>query len=420
MRAAERRSLGDRVIDARDKGLPADAVGLTVAEFLARGPRLFDLWTPLLVLDEGVLDDNIAFLARWVADRGLELMPHGKTTMAPQLWQRQLDAGATGITVATPSQLRVATDAGIPAIMLANQLVQPEAIRWTADAVGSGTRVWSWVDDVAGIDVIERALGSSVARPLEVLVDVGRAGGRTGARSFEAAIAVAERAAASPVTRLAGVTGYEGAVAHGRGADGLDAARTYVDELLEVHRALAPLYDDGDIVVSAGGSAYPDIVGAAFAAASADGDRARFVLRSGAYLVHDHGYYRRNSPFEGAGLRPAARGIARVVSRADADTAIVDAGKRDFPYDEGLPEPLFAVGRDGGRMPLPGAATLKLNDQHGFVRIAPDSPLVVGDLVVFGLSHPCTMFDKWRLVPVVDDVDHPASAVVTELVETRF
>ncbi len=409
-----------RVLDATDKGLPTDAAGLTVAEFLAREPRLADLWTPLVVLDDGVLDDNIAFLAGWVAARGLELMPHGKTTMAPQLWRRQLDAGATGITVANPSQLRVAVDAGIPAIMLANQLVQPQAIRWTADVVAAGTRVWSWVDDVAGIEAIEHALGGPVERPLEVLVDVGRPGGRTGARSLEAAVRVAERAAASPAVRLAGVTGYEGSVAHGRGDEALTSARSYVDELLAVHDAVGPLYDDGDVLVSAGGSAYPDVVGTAFAAASVGGDRARFVLRSGAYVVHDHGYYRHNSPFEGTGLRAAARGLARVVSRLDADTAIVDAGKRDFPYDEGLPTPLYAVGQDGGRTQLPGAEMTKLSDQHGFVRIAPDSPLAVGDLVVFGLSHPCTMLDKWRLVPVVDSVEDLEAAIVTDLVETRF
>lgn len=409
-----------RVLGTGDKGVPADAVGLTVAEFLSRRPQLTDLWTPLLVLDDGALDDNIAFLAGWVAERGLELMPHGKTSMAPQLWRRQLEAGATGITVATPSQLRVAADAGIPAIMLANQLVQPGAIRWVAELAAGAQRVWSWVDDAAAIDGVERALGTSVEHPLEVLVDVGRVGGRTGARSLDAAMALAERAAASPAVRLAGVAGYEGSVAHGRAPEALDAARAYIDELLAVHDALGPLYDDGDVLVTAGGSAYPDVVGTAFTAAAAGGDRARFVLRSGAYAVHDHGYYRRNSPFDGAGLRPAARGLARVVSRQEPGLAIVDAGKRDFPYGEGLPEPLFAIAAAGERMPLPGAATTKLSDQHGFVRVPEGSRLAVGDLVVFGLSHPCTMLDKWRLIPVVDSLDDPATAVVTDLVETMF
>jgi len=413
-----------RVLADDDKGLPADAVGMTVGAFLERGPRLADFWTPLLVLDEGALDDNIAFLAGWVAQRGLELMPHGKTTMAPALWRRQLDAGATGITVATPSQLRVAVHSDIPAVMLANQLVQPDVIRWAAELAASGTRIWSWVDDPAAIDGIERALGGTPAHPLEVLVDLGRPGGRTGARSAGAAVALAERIAASPAVRLAGVAGYEGAVAHGRGPEGLAAARAFVDEVLAVHEAFTPLYDDGDVIVTAGGSAYPDVVGTAFAAAAANGDRARFVLRSGAYVVHDHGYYRQNSPFDGAGLRPAARGLARVVSRPEPALALVDAGKRDFPYDEGLPQPLYAITGDGERMPLHGAETTKLNDQHGFVSVPADSSLAVGDLVVFGLSHPCTMFDKWRIVPVVGSLDDgtfdPATATVVDLVETRF
>lgn len=418
--AADRVPAADRVLTADDKGLPPSAAGLTVAEFLATRPRLADFWTPLVVLDEAALRDNIAFLADWVAARGLELMPHGKTTMAPTLWHRQLGAGATGITVATPWQARVAVDAGIPAVMLANQLTQPEAIRWAADVSASGTRLWSWIDAASAVEGIECALGGEAGRPLEVLVDLGRPGGRTGIRSHDEAVALAHRIAESPVLRLAGVAGYEGAIAHGRSPEALDDARAYVEDLLAVHRAIVPLYDDGDVLVTAGGSAYPDVVGDAFAAAVAAGDRARFVLRSGAYLVHDHGYYRANSPFEGAGLRAAARGIARVVSVPEPHLALVDAGKRDFAYDEGLPVPLFAIDAEGRRMPLPGAQSTKLNDQHAFVRIPGDAGLTTGDLVVFGLSHPCTILDKWRLIPVVDTADDPADAMVVDLVETRF
>ena len=97
-----------RVIGGEDKGLPVEAAGLTVGEYLATKPELSEFWTPLLVLSEDALQNNLRFFADWVKDRGLELMPHGKTTMAPQLWQQQLDAGATGITVANPSQLKVA------------------------------------------------------------------------------------------------------------------------------------------------------------------------------------------------------------------------------------------------------------------------------------------------------------------------
>lgn len=409
-----------RVIGAGDKGMPPSAHGRTVEEFVAGSPSLDDLWTPLLVLDEAALTANIAFVAGWVAERGLELMPHGKTTMAPQLWRRQRDAGATGITVATPWQLGVAVDAGIRSIMLANQLVDPRAIRWLASGDAGDARVWSWMDDVEAVAGVERALDGRASRRLEVLVELGRSGGRTGARSIEAALRVADAVTASPSLRLGGVAGYEGAIAHGRSDDALDDVRRFADDLVHLNERLRDQYDDGDVIVTAGGSAYPDVVADVFAEAAAADPRTRFVLRSGAYLTHDEGYYRSVSPFEGQCLRPAARGIARVVSHPEPGLVLVDAGKRDFPYDEGLPHPLFALTRDGERLELGDSRTLKLNDQHGFVRVPADSRLQLGDLIVFGLSHPCTMFDKWRLIPLVDSLDDPRTAVVEDLIETRF
>lgn len=406
-----------RILTSSDKSLPAWAAGLSASEFLARSPRVADLWTPALVLEEAALDANIAFLADFAASRGLELMPHGKTTMAPALWRRQLDAGATGITVATPWQLRVARDAGVTDVMLANQLSDPPAIVWLADDLAArGGRVWSWVDSPEAVEVVEEALRDRDAQ-LEVLVELGRDGGRTGVRTLDDAVRLAERVAASPVLRLAGVAGYEGAVAKGRGQAPDAEARTFVADLVDLGRRIRPLGDDGDAIVTAGGSAYPDVVADVFAA---EGDPAtRFVLRSGASLVHDEGYYRSVSPFEGAGLRPAARGIARVVSAPEPGLVLVDAGKRDFPYDEGMPVPLFALST-AGRTDLAGARTRKLNDQHAFVELSPDTALRIGDIVVFGLSHPCTMFDKWRVIPVVDSIDDVDSAIVTDLVETFF
>lgn len=407
----------DRVLTARDKGLPAWAAGLTAAAFVARQPRVSDLWTPSLVIDETALRENIAFLADWTASLGLELMPHGKTTMAPGLWRRQLDAGATGITVATPWQLRVARDAGVSDVMLANQLVDDEAIRWLADDLAArGGRVWSWMDSPAAVDRVESALAGRTAR-LDVLVELGRPAGRTGARDLDTAVALAERIAASPVLRLAGVAGYEGAIAHGRGEDADAVVRRFAEDLVALADRIRPLQDGGDLVVTAGGSAYPDVVAAVFA--TARDDATRFVLRSGASIVHDEGYYRSVSPFEGAGLRPAARGIARVVSQPEPGLALVDAGKRDFPYDEGMPIPLFAIG-GSGRVELDGARVRKLNDQHAFLEFPPDIDLRVGDRIVFGLSHPCTMFDKWRVIPLVSSVDGDPGAVVTGLVETFF
>lgn len=397
-----------RMLRGDDKALPAWAEGLTAAEFVQRGPRLSDLWTPALVLDEAALLGNAAFLADWTAARGLELMPHGKTTMAPQLWRLQRDAGATGLTVATPWQLRVARGADIGDVMLANQIADPHAARWlAADLEARPGRVWSWVDDAAGIRLLAAHAG---ARPFEVLVELGRPGGRTGARDLAHARELAAMVQDTPGLVLAGVAGYEGAVAHGREAAALEAAERFTRDLVTLHAELRDHADDpAELMVTAGGSAFPDVVVDVLAEAAASGP-GRYVLRSGASLIHDEGYYASVSPFEGAGLAPAARAVTRVVSSPDVGLALLDAGRRDVPYDLDLPTPLD----------LAGAQVTALNDQHAFLRMPAGNPAPpVGATVMLGLSHPCTMFDKWRLIPVVrsfTEVDPP----VVGLVETRF
>lgn len=216
---------------------------------------------------------------------------------------------------------------------------------------------------------------------------------------------------------------YEGAVAHGRSGDALHDAGAFVADLVALHETLLPRYDDpAAAIVTAGGSAFPDVVADVLAEAAARLP-GRFVIRSGASLIHDEGYYRSVSPFDGAGLRPAARAIARVVSTPEPGLALLDAGKRDVPYDLDLPVPLARLDADGTRHPL-GTSTTDaridaVNDQHAFLRTDPAVPVALGDRVLLGLSHPCTMFDKGRLLPVVADLDD-ADPLIVGLIETRF
>ncbi|MBW0103231.1 alanine racemase [Pseudonocardia sp. KRD291] len=416
----------DALSDARPgplaKSLPA-AADTTVGAFLATAPRLSAFGTPLLVLDGAALRDNAAHLAGWCAERGVGLAPHGKTTMAPALWDLQLRAGAWGITVATPSQLRVALAFGVRRVQLANTLVDPHAVAAVAAArdADPDLEILSWVDSPDAVAAMEAALGSAQdsapARPLTVLVELGGDGGRTGARTVAEAQRVAAAVVASPVLRLGGVGGYEGALAHDSSPAALAAVRGYLERMAQLHRALAGEYETAEVVVTAGGSAYFDEV-ADVLAGLAD-DRTRVLLRSGAYLVHDDGFYRGISPFaRGAGtpLRPAMHAWARVVSTPEPGLALLDAGKRDVPFDEGLPEPqLLADALGSPAVALTGEITA-VNDQHAFLRT--DAAVRVGQVVRLGLSHPCTAFDKWQWIPVVEPGgDDP---VVTDLVRTYF
>jgi D-serine deaminase-like pyridoxal phosphate-dependent protein len=426
-------ALAEYPLTGLEKSLPASAAGHTVAEFLAGRPRLSAFSTPLLTLDEDALEQNLARMAAWCAGRGVGLAPHGKTTMAPVLWERQLQAGAWGITVANPAQLRVALRFGVPRVHLANALVDPAALAELAGALATdpGRTVQSWVDSVDTVAAMDAALAPvHPARPLTVLVELGAPGGRTGARDLATARAVADAVVASPYLVLGGVAGYEGALAHDRSAEGLAAVRRYLGELAQLHRELAAAgaYPPGEVVVTAGGSAYFDEVTDVLAPLA--GPDTRVLLRSGAYLIHDDGFYRGISPLAPANsgtdvaagpLHSAMHAWVRVVSRPEPGLALLDAGKRDVPYDEGLPEPQLAADQLGApTRPLSGVISA-VNDQHAFLRLDPATELRVGQVVRLGLSHPCTAFDKWRWIPVLgpSGMQEP-DPVVVDLVRTFF
>ncbi|WP_280267071.1 amino acid deaminase [Nocardia wallacei] len=416
-------ALSDRTLGPEHKSLPPSAWGLTAREFLATAPHLDDFATPVLTVDRAALDSNLAVMADWAAAAGVRLAPHGKTTMSPQLWGEQLAAGAWGITLATGWQAQVGRAFGLTRILLANALVDPVGLRWAAEHMRRDPEfeLLSWADSVATVREMERHLPEDAR--LSVLVELGGPHGRTGARSVDEALDVAAAVNNSARLRLAGVGGYEGALAHDRTEAAVAAVRGYLDELARLHRALSDRYER-PAVVTAGGSAYPDLVVERLAGLAdeqgAQGVPTTVVLRSGAYLIHDDGFYSGISPLAdpsaGRPLRSAMHGWARAVSRPEPGLALLDAGKRDLPFDEGLPVPQRVSGGEG--VP-PGAHVSALNDQHTFLRWPEGGDVPVGSVVRLGLSHPCTAFDKWRLIPVVDDAGAARPRVV-DLLHTFF
>lgn len=416
-------------VDWRHKSLPADVFGRTIGE--VADARL-DLFTdgfvgPLLALDEAALAHNLGTMADWCARHGMSLAPHGKTTMAPQLFARQLELGAWGITAANVSQTRLYRAFGVSRVLLANELVDPAGIRWVAGELDRdpGFEFLCWADSLAGVAQLDEALrAANAGRPVDVLVELGAHGGRSGVRDVEEGTVVAAAVAASPVLRLAGVAGYEGAVARGASADAQAAVTRYLGRAKVLAGEIADLVETPELIVSAGGSAYFDLV---VAALGGDWDVAppvRPVLRSGAYITHDDGFYQDVSPLgavlrlpDAEPFRPAFTAWAQVVSVPEPDLALLVMGKRDAPYDEGLPIPRLLRTRAGEVGPLTGCRVAKLADQHTF--LVPEHggdglPVAVGDWVGFGLSHPCTTFDKWSLLPVV------SGTTVVDLVRTYF
>jgi D-serine deaminase-like pyridoxal phosphate-dependent protein len=407
--AAAVAALADEVIDWRFKGLPASWWGRKPAEISLEAPALFECGPtgPVCVLRAEALTHNLAAMAGWCTDHGVEIAPHGKTHMAPQLFARQLDAGACGITAATLSQVRICRAFGVRDVMLANELVDEAGLRWLATELDANPdfSLVCWVDSVTGVELMTAALTAAGAnRPVDVCVEVGMPAGRTGCRGAAAADDVARAAAASPRLRLIGTAGYEAALGHDTGPAAMTAVTKYLQVMRAVTVRLTPLFEADVVTVTAGGSTYFDAVADVLAGDWPAWLSARTVIRSGAYLTHDDGLYARTSPLRSA-LRPALQIWAQVVSRPEPGLAVLGMGRRDVSFDQDLPIPLT----------LTDSVITKLNDQHAYLRIGPGDTVEVGDWLAFGISHPCTTLDKWQLIPEVDDDDR-----VRDLVRTFF
>jgi D-serine deaminase-like pyridoxal phosphate-dependent protein len=392
-------------VDWATKGLWLPGGNMPDKEFVAAGHDLFTgpfSW-PVMVARRSAIEANVAQMARYCADHDVDFAPHGKTTMAPTLFAAQLAAGAWGITVATPNQALAAYRFGVPRVVIANEVLDPRPLGWLAN---QDWELLSYVDSLAGVSALAEGLRDGGR--VRVLVEMGYAGGRTGCRTVDTAEEVALAAAAVPGVEVAGVAGFEGLLA------GIDEVTTFLDAIARAADRIAPVCPR-PVILSAGGSAFFDLVVKVLGpAAAAHGGRV--LLRSGAVVTHDDGTYATTTPFtripdEGS-LTAALEVWAQVLSTPEPGLAIIGAGKRDVPYDVGLPIPLSARGADGAVRPLDGSTVDKVNDQHGYLRGADVSP---GELVRLGISHPCTAFDKWRVIPVVDDTYR-----VVDLLHTYF
>jgi D-serine deaminase-like pyridoxal phosphate-dependent protein len=419
-------ALRERPIGVCEKGFGC-AAPVTAEMLAARRPRLFGgaFTMPLLVLHETALRQNIGGLAAYCAAAGVELAPHGKTTMAPQLFARQLAAGAWGVTAATVGHMQAYRAFGIPRILLANELTDPAGIAWlaaemTADA---GFECYVYADSVPGVRLLDAAMQAS--RPmhqLPVLIELGQPGGRTGCRSVEEAVSVAKAVAAAGELRLAGAAGYEGSIGHDCTPATLEAVAAFCRDLRRLGEQLAGLATGtAPLILSAGGSAYFDVVARELTSGWAGEQRPAVVLRSGAYIAHDHGLYAGlvpggtggGPPRTGPDLVPALELWAEVLSRPEPELALLCAGRRDVSFDQGFPVPLRARRPDGSPVGTDGMRVTRLDDQHAYLSVPADSGLGPGDLVGLGISHPCTTFDKWRVIPVVDDGYRVVDAVHT-------
>jgi len=383
------------------------------------------VFSPVMVLKESALKHNISELSHYCRDENIRVAPHGKTTMSPELTRLQLEAGAWAISAANPSQVRAFWEFGARRVLLANELVDPAGIRWIAQHLlrYPDHEFLCYVDSVRGVEILERALSEVEGGPiLDVLVEISAPGGRTGFRTVDGALEVAVAASNSPCLDLRGVAGYEGALASDRSPESVERVAEYCRQVLRTAAALDQheVFHGPEVILSVGGGAFFEVVVDTLKEQSLPRSTPVIVIRAGSYISHDDGLYANIAAFAQPGsvhtLQPALEIWGRILSHPEPTLAFADFGRRDVPFDQGLPiaRHLRNLGGDEQR-PAEGVTVTALNDQHAYLEVSPDDPLAPGDWIGCGISHPCTAFDKWRHIPVVDD-----NYVVTGSVTTYF
>ena len=327
-----------------------------------------DLPLPVCVLRAAALERNLARFQRFSEEAGVLFCPHAKTSMSPALFGRQLAAGAWGLTFATGPQVRVAREHGVPRIFYANQLTGAADIRYVCGELrrDPGFEFYCLVDSAAGVRLLaDRVATARPGRRVNVLVEGGLAGGRCGVRDLQAAVVVAEAVrAADAHLALVGVEGFEGLARSRNDGRPEPKVREFLGFLAEIARALdeRDLFDTDEVLLTAGGSAFFDLVVSELTAARLTRP-ARVVLRSGCYLTEDWGTYgqaladvhARTGSAEPA-LEPAIEVWAQVLSVPEPGLVILSAGRRDFGLDSGNPVALAHVPRGSAqRRPLRNA-----------------------------------------------------------------
>jgi len=190
---------------------------------LAEPVDIKDLPTPALLLDEAALDRNIAKMAGFLQARGKGFRPHAKTHKCPEIAARQMAAGAAGICAAKVSEAAVLVNSGISDVLITSAVMSPDKAALVAK-LSAEANIDIVVDSLEGLRMLSAAVEDhqTDGANLGVLIDLDIEMGRTGTRSDEAMLDLAQSIADAPRLTFRGVQHYAGHLMH---VEGFDARR---------------------------------------------------------------------------------------------------------------------------------------------------------------------------------------------------
>ena len=377
---------------------------------------------PVAVLNDKVLEKNAQWMQTFSDIAKVKLAPHGKTTMAPELFKLQQQMGCWGISLATVPQVITAYQHGIKRIILANQLIGRHHFELISALLKEGDlEFYCFVDSIENA----RALGeyfSGKKITLNILLEIGVIGGRCGWRDTSKIEQLCDAIKEYEVLNISGLSFYEGVI-HGK-----NAIHEIVCFIHNVKSLAAQLQNKGiaqsaQFIITGAGSAWYDVVAKELTNNDEDSNYT-VIIRPGCYLIHDTGIYQDAQQIvmqrselvaqlacEDTGELTSSLEIwAYVHSIPEPGLAIIGLGKRDVAFDAGLPTPSLYFrptnGSTENSRPTkadPNWQVVKVMDQHCMMTIPNDAKLLPGDLISFSTSHPCLTMDKWRLIGLVDD-----------------
>jgi len=345
------------------------------------GRALAEVETPVAVVDLDRLEANLVELQSYADEHRIELWPHTKTHKSPEIGRRQLELGATGLTVAKTGEAQVFQEAGASRLLVHYPPFGADKWERLADVAELGVELTVAVDSLPPAEGLSRVLaGRGLRAELLVEVDVGLH--RTG-QTVAGATALAERLARLLAVEVVGISCYPG---HCRPGDAELAAKLReVDELLRETRdafARAGIRSDR---ISGGSTPTRHLTHTTCVN----------ELRAGTYALLD-----RN---EADDERCALWVEVTVVSNAVPGQVVVDGGSKTFTSD---PHP---AGGHGSVVGLRDARFARVNEEHGYVDVSSvDTPPAVGEHLQIVPNHACGCVNLHDGVLAVRDgiVDH--------------
>jgi D-serine deaminase-like pyridoxal phosphate-dependent protein len=325
-----------------------------------------EIITPLAVVDEEVVERNLARMAKLAADNHVKLRPHAKTHKSAYMAQRQMAHGAVGLTCATFTEAEVFADAGVDDLLIAHPPVGRTKLERLAALATRVKRLAVSLDDVG----IAKTLPPSI----EVLWEVDPGQHRIGTLPGELTVKAVQE-----LIRAIGAERFRGLITHGGhvyAATNQRERQVAAEQENQAVTATAEMLRQGGIEVR------ELSVGATPTAGLALRDGIT-EMRPGTYIYGDA-----NQVILGSQRREdcALAVVATVVSTPAPDRAVIDAGSKALSAD------LRVAGLDSYGLVLghEDLAVARLSEEHAVLTALGRTGLRAGDRMVIIPAHVCT------------------------------